>query len=217
MSNNLPAREFTPRIEKLSNGGTRTVTEDGYILYKDSKNELHRDPSEGPAVIIPDICVEFQVNGKFHRPVEEGPAVIWSNGAYEYLENNSRHNPNGPAIWTPFSENDQVGYIVKFIRDKKVVNDKDICGPYFLEPGDHYFDLLKEDPNDNHLYHAIEEKVITYEGKKVNDFWLVQTHEEIRLSHLIFMTKWVDLDTHEEYRLPKEMYDAIDWELDRLK
>jgi hypothetical protein len=209
-------RAFTARVEKLTNGGTRTVTEDGYVLYKDTNGELHRDPADGPAVIIPDICVEFHVNNKFHRPVAEGPAVLWDNGAYEYLENNARHNPEGAAIWCPYAPNDQVGYITKFIKNKKVINEKDFCGDYFLEPGDQYFDLLKEDPNDNHLYWAIEEKEIIYEGKKVEDFWMVQTHNEVRLSHLIFMTKWVDLDRHELLRLPQEKYDEIDWELDRL-
>lgn len=212
--------EETKYVEKtiqLGNGRLKEVTSDGYILYKDSNGELHRPSQEGPAVIIPDMCVEFHEHNKFHRDIKEGPAVIWANGAYEYLVNNRRHNDQGPCMWTPFDEDDTVGYVVKFMKDQNLINDKDFCGPYFIEEGDHYFDLLKEDSCDTRLYLALYERKVIHDGKEIPDFWHVQTDTGPRLSHLIFMTKWVPSEIHQQYRLPQEKYDEIDWETELLE
>lgn len=199
------------KVEKLKNGGTREVNDEGFILYKNSKGDLHRE--DGPAFIIPKVCAEYHLNGKFTR--EDGPCVVWANGAYEFIVDNNRHRDEGPSVWTPFDGVEtNIGYIVKFNKNQELINTPEFCGEYFLQPGDVVYEILKTDPDDHSLYRVLEELNLSTKkgGEPSKHYYRILARDKKRESHLVFMTKYVPLEYHETFRLPKEVYDNTPWE-----
>lgn len=56
---------------------------------------LHR--VDGPAIINPNITMQWYLNGKRHR--DDGPAVEWDAGDKHWYKNGKLHREDGPAIY----------------------------------------------------------------------------------------------------------------------
>lgn len=95
-----------PRLYQITDLTTGVVVEERYHLGP-VKGGLHRDPSDGPALIFRNetsgkVTREiYSVRGRYHR--EDGPAVIWWDAdtgrviEESYYVNGKCHRVGGPA------------------------------------------------------------------------------------------------------------------------
>ena len=76
-------------------GGPAIEYDNGAFVYAFC-GYIHRDESEGPAIINHHRDSVYINMGKIHR--ESGPAVIKEDGAMEWWKNGKRHREDGPAV-----------------------------------------------------------------------------------------------------------------------